>query len=738
MLNVSFLKINHMKRDYFDFNYSNSKRLSFKRHLVALMMMLSISFAYAQETITIITTSDDANWVINFVNSGGSALSWLASGTGLPADIPGVGNNPAFDFSANSGNAPITITITSDDNFDFVTSLLAPGREITSVDFANMENIKTLEMPSNNLGSIDVSTNIALERLQLDNNALTSIDLLSNTNLVEFDASFNDLTNVILAGIPNLEYLDLSNNEITTIDISGNSSLEVINLDFNLLTTLAIGQVITDVDAYGTGRLGYVLSLTGNPGDIPASAIIGVNNLLSRNWIVRPPVIYDFGDAPNSYGTDISSNGPQHIIGVGDLYLGSVFDDEFDGFGNPGTNANGDDLNKVADEDGVDPLNLIGISTSTDTFSVDVDYTNNTSSGSNIYAWIDFDRSGTFDADEFATTPIPNNSTGTVAIVWSGLIAAGVDIVEGDSYARFRVTSDILTGANPGGIVNNGEVEDYFLVIQLDTDNDGVPDSADLDADNDGILNTDELGDSNGNGTDDMLELDSDGDGCFDTLEAGVLDGDGDGIVGTGAVGVDADGLVISDINGAINAPVDAYGPLNDLNLNTILDSQEAGVAANITTPPVDQDLIIGDVTFTVVTDLAAGDESYQWEESTDGGTTWLPIVDAPGAYAGATTASLVVTNVDVSRLTDRYRILVSNIAFACDPVTTSDEVTYITPEDFDLDTVFDIVDVDDDNDGILDVDEPGNTDPGTNEDRINLDSDGDGCFDVTEAGFTG
>ena len=193
----------------------------------------------------------------------------------------------------------------------------------------------------------------------------------------------------------------------------------------------------------------------------------------------------------------------------------------------------------------------------------------------------------------------------------------------------------------------------------------------------------------------------------------------------------------VVDATGLVTSATDGYTVPNDLNGNLIPDFQEAGAAANITTQPVDQDLIIGDVTFTVVTDLAAGDESYQWEESTDGGTTWLPIVDAPGAYAGATTASLVVTNVDVSRLTDRYRILVSNIAFACDPVTTSDEVTYITPEDFDLDTVFDIVDVDDDNDGILDVDEPGNTDPGTNEDRINLDSDGDGCFDVTEAGFT-
>jgi gliding motility-associated-like protein len=294
-----------------------------------------------------------------------------------------------------------------------------------------------------------------------------------------------------------------------------------------------------------------------------------------------------------------------------------------------------------------------------------------------------------------------------------------------------------LTGSNPGGIVNNGEVEDYYLLIELDFDGDLVPDSADLDDDNDGILDTDEAGNTDPGTNEDRINLDADGDGCFDTIEAGVLDGDADGIVGTGAVVVDIDGLVITDANGAINSPVDAYGPLNDLNNNSILDSQEAGAAANITTQPVDQDLIIGDVTFTVVTDLAAGDESYQWEESTDGGATWTPIVDTPGEYSGATTASLVVTNTDVSRLTDRYRIQVSNIAYACDLVTISDEVTYITPEDFDLDGVFDIVDLDDDNDGILDTEEAGNTDPGTNEDRINLDADSDGCFDVTEAGFT-
>ena len=67
-------------------------------------------------------------------------------------------------------------------------------------------------------------------------------------------------------------------------------------------------------------------------------------------------------------------------------------------------------------------------------------------------------------------------------------------------------------------------------------------------------------------------------------------------------------------------------------------------------------------------------------------------------------------------------RVVVNNIAYACDPTNNFSDVGYITPEDFDLDGIFDIVDVDDDNDGILDTDEDNgiDTDPdGTNEDRI-------------------
>ncbi len=278
-----------------------------------------------------------------------------------------------------------------------------------------------------------------------------------------------------------------------------------------------------------------------------------------------------------------------------------------------------------------------------------------------------------------------------------------------------------------------------WFITPDDFDLDGIFDIVDVDDDNDGILDiVEENGDINrdtdGDGFLDRIDLDSDGDACFDVTEAGFTDDNGDGELGDLPLNVDAFGQVTSGVDG--------YTPPNDLNTNGTPDFQEAGAAANITTQPVDQIFVLaGSSTFSIVTDLIAGDESYQWEESIDNGITWNTLVDG-GDYAGTTTADLIVSTPDFSKVFNRYRIIVSNIAYACDPVTISIDVTFITPGDFDKDGIFDVVDIDDDNDGILDtVEENGDVNRDTDgdgfEDRIDLDADGDGCFDVTEAGFT-
>ena len=169
-----------MKRDYLEPNKTKIKSL--KQSVLTLFFILSVAFAFAQETAVITTTSNSVNWSAAFTNISGLSLDWTAVGPG-GINLSGSGDTPAFDFSPNVGNGLITITITSNDNFDNVTSFLAPSRDIVSIDFTNIETITNLELPNNLLTTIDLSTNIALTDLVLDGNSLGAIDLTPNTLL---------------------------------------------------------------------------------------------------------------------------------------------------------------------------------------------------------------------------------------------------------------------------------------------------------------------------------------------------------------------------------------------------------------------------------------------------------------------------------------------------------------------------------------------------------------------------
>jgi|GEM_PF-4671919 len=87
-----------------------------------------------------------------------------------------------------------------------------------------------------------------------------------------------------------------------------------------------------------------------------------------------------------------------------------------------------------------------------------------------LVGWIDFDRSGTFEASE---AQVLNTAGGLVTdgstencLEWnpstSGITTGGT------TYARFRYSSDpALTASLPGGVVSDGEVEDYLLTISF-------------------------------------------------------------------------------------------------------------------------------------------------------------------------------------------------------------------------------------------------------------------------------
>ena len=94
-------------------------------------------------------------------------------------------------------------------------------------------------------------------------------------------------------------------------------------------------------------------------------------------------------------------------------------------------------------------------------------------------------------------------------------------------------------------------------------------------------------------------------------------------------------------------------------------------VAPAITSHPVDVSINDGGNANYTVTATGTAILSYQWQESTDGGTIWSDISNGGTnpAYSGATTSSLTLINVPVSYDTYDYQCIVTN---ACGSATSN------------------------------------------------------------------
>ncbi|UFH52151.1 GEVED domain-containing protein [Spirosoma sp. KNUC1025] len=206
--------------------------------------------------------------------------------------------------------------------------------------------------------------------------------------------------------------------------------------------------------------------------------------LLACTWLL--PSVHaqaqslDFGDAPDSYGTLLSSNGARHTpftrvyLGGG---FGSYYDSESDG--RPGSMANGDDTydqdgnvtTYQNDEDGlVNGFPAVCLSKATYTLKISV--YNNSGSDATVSAWIDFNRNGVFDPNERTQTVVPTTPNlahynGTVvSLTWSNLNG----LTEGWTFARVRVANNSAEVASPTGFANTGEVEDYRMQLKDEYD----------------------------------------------------------------------------------------------------------------------------------------------------------------------------------------------------------------------------------------------------------------------------
>jgi trimeric autotransporter adhesin len=292
----------------------------------------------------------------------------------------------------------------------------------------------------------------------------------------------------------------------------------------------------------------------------------------------------------------------------------------------------------------------------------------------------------------------------------SGLFSLRANLVSNLSFTHIN-----LSETNP----NNASFAIKATCVPRDFDGDGVFDQFDLDADNDGILDNIELSsqnfipksnaDLNRNGLDDaydanfvasnsdldaipdFLDSDSDNDLVFDLFESGgnAIDVNHDGIIDGSSVLFGANGLLNTFETGTetgllnyqlLNFDADALFNFVDFDSDGdgCNDLIEAAISATnfspnsnyaigapivINTQPATlptcytQSATIGVTTNTV--------DGYQWELSTDNGTSWN-LISNNSIYSNSTTANLGIAAISFAMTNHLFRVKLSKNGNSC------------------------------------------------------------------------
>lgn len=123
-------------------------------------------------------------------------------------------------------------------------------------------------------------------------------------------------------------------------------------------------------------------------------------------------------------------------------------------------------------------------------------------------------------------------------------------------------------------------------------------------------------------------------------------------------------------ITGSCGAPVTSAGAILTVNTPAIITTQPASTSVCATPSTAGTS-----ATFTVA--ATGGNLTYQWQVSTDGGTTFTNVANGAN-YAGATTATLTVAGVGTSFNNYVYRVLVTT--GGCTAVTSGTAILTIKP----------------------------------------------------------
>ena len=252
--------------------------------------------------------------------------------------------------------------------------------------------------------------------------------------------------------------------------LPGSTNLQTVGNDFRVIndsvnTSCATVGIAAATSGCGSFKVnGTVTSLrfTMNIRLMVKSGSLTVVSANADAFNLTVTIPQDQGDAPASYD---GTQAPTHDIS--DLTLGATIDEDATTAANPTTAAaavaaagnpnppNGDG----ADEDALTTWPTLTTAMAGSTYSVDVPVSG-LSAAARLCGWIDFDRSGAFDAAEMAcATAAPGASSAT--LTWNVPTATAA----GRLYTRLRLSYNSAHAQAATGRADSGEVEDSMIAM---------------------------------------------------------------------------------------------------------------------------------------------------------------------------------------------------------------------------------------------------------------------------------
>ena len=309
------------------------------------------------------------------------------------------------------------------------------------------------------------------------------------------------------------------------------------------------------------------------------------------------------------------------------------------------------------------------------------------------------------------------NPDGSVTVEAEGTIANDVTVTLPGQISQLQVVLDNGPDAPVSGGSGIGDLS-FTIPDTLDTDGDGVLDSADLDDDNDGILDTDE-GYSVSSPTTVTITFDGDEYASVDNTRWELYDADGNLIASDTTTGdavevtnVDITGLTQGDFQFIVYDDYgDGLGGNNAASYTIAIDGVvvvDSGPNPNFGTT-VTETFTVADTVTTTDTDGDGIADHLDLDSDNDGITDNVEAQTTDGYVAPTGTDS------DGDGLDDAY-----------------EATGGLSPVDTDGDGTADYLDTDSDNDGITDTDEAGH---GVDQATIDAsgDADGDGIKDAVD-----